>query len=64
MIVATALTSQVQIKDGGGAAITVFPNNAIGVGTYYVPIKARSVSGAWKVTTGAGSSVFATGDFT
>lgn len=64
-IVSTAATAQVQIKDGAGSAITVFPNNpGGGVGSYYLPIKARSLAGAWKVTTGAGVAVFATGNFT
>lgn len=63
-IVSTAATSQVQIKDGGGSAITVLPNNVgAGVGSYYVPIMARSGNGAWKVTTAAGVAVFATGYF-
>ncbi|MDQ3023820.1 MAG: hypothetical protein M3R04_05465 [bacterium] len=31
---------------------------------FYVPVMAKSVSGAWKVTTGANISVFATGNFT
>jgi hypothetical protein len=64
-IVSTAATAQVQIKDGNGSAITVFPNNpGAGVGSFYLPIKARSLAGAWKVTTGAGVAVFATGNFT
>lgn len=62
--VATALTAQVQIKDGSGSAYTVLPNSpGGGVGVYYVPIKACSASGAWKVTTGAGSTVLAAGHF-
>lgn len=65
IVVATAATAQVQIKDGAGSNISVFPNSpGGGVGTYYVPVKARSTAGAWQVTTGAGSSVIATGDFT
>jgi hypothetical protein len=64
-VVATALTSQVQIKDGSGSAITVLPNAVgPGVGSYYVPLGLTSTGGAWKVTTGAGVSVIATGDFT
>lgn len=64
-VVSTAATAQVQIKDGNGSAFTVFPNNpGGGIGTYYVPIKARSLAGAWKVTTAAGVAVFATGNFT
>ena len=65
IVVATAATAQVQIKDGSGSAITVFPNSpGGGVGTYTIEVGMKSVSGAWKVTTGAGSSVIAVGDFT
>lgn len=65
VVVATAATAQVQIKDGGGTAITVMPNSpGGGIGSYYLPIRAYSAAGAWKVTTGAGSSVIATGNFT
>ncbi len=67
-VVVTAATAQVQIADGNGSAITVFPNSpGGGVGSYYVPIGAVCVNGTspgWKVTTGAGVSVFATGRFT
>jgi len=64
-VVATAATSQVQIKDGAGSAITVLPNAVGGgVGTYPIPIGLVSTGGAWKVTTAAGVSVLATGNFT
>lgn len=61
IVVATAATAQVQIKDGGSAAITVFPNSpGGGIGTYVVPLGLRSTSGAWQVTTLAGSTEYAT----
>ena len=64
-VVATAATSQVQIKDGAGSAITVLPDNVgAGIGTYTVELGLTSLAGAWKVTTGAGVSVIAAGDFT
>ena len=64
IVVATAATAQVQIKDGSGSAITVFPNSpGSGIGTYTIPIELLSTSGAWKITTGAGSSVIACGLF-
>jgi hypothetical protein len=64
-VVATAATAQVQIKDGAGSAITVLPNSpGGGVGTYTIQVNLRSLAGAWKVTTGAGVSVIATGNFT
>lgn len=63
-VVATAATSTVDIQDGAGTAINVLPANVgEGIGTYYLPIKATSVAGAWSVTTGAGVSVVATGRF-
>src|SRR3990167_11167367 len=64
-VVATAATAAVSIKDGSGAAISVFPNSpGGGVGTYNVPIGVASQSGPWRVTTGAGVSVIAAGEFT
>lgn len=63
--VATAATAATSIKDGGGSAIPILPNSpGGGIGVYVVPIKAKSVAGAWKVTTGAGATVLATGVFT
>lgn len=67
-VVATAATSQVQVKDGNGSAITVLPNAVgAGVGTYYVPlglICINATTPGWKVTTAAGVSVVGTGRFT
>ena len=67
-VVSTAATSQVQIKDGNGSAITVLPNAVgPGVGTYYVPLGLKCIAATtpgWKITTAAGVSVIATGDFT
>lgn len=64
IVVSTAATAQVQIKDGSGSAITVFPNSpGGGVGTYVVAIGLKSTTGGWKVTTGAGSAVIAAGLF-
>lgn len=63
--VGTAATAAVSIKDGAGSAIPIMPNSpGGGVGVYTVPIGAVSTSGAWQVTTGAGSSVVAFGKFT
>lgn len=62
--VATAATAAVSIKDGGGSAIPVLPNSpGGGIGVYAIPIHAISTAGAWSVTTGAGSTVLATGRF-
>ena len=64
-VVATAATAAVSVKDGSGAAISVFPNSpGGGVGTYNIEFGAVSKSGPWRVTTGAGVSVIAAGDFT
>ena len=65
IVVATAATAQVQIKDGADTAITIFPNSpGGGIGTYCIPVCLRSRTGAWQITTGAGASVIATGNFT
>lgn len=62
--VGTAATAAVSIKDGGGSSIPILPNSpGGGIGVYVVPVKACSASGAWKVTTGAGSTVVAVGHF-
>ncbi len=64
-VVATAATSQVQIKDGANTAITVLPNAVgAGVGTYTIPLGLISTNGAWQVTTAAGVSVIGSGRFT
>lgn len=63
--VATAATAAVSIKDGAGSSIPILPNSpGGGVGVYVVELGMLSTSGAWKVTTGAGVSVIAVGDFT
>ncbi len=61
--VATSATGTVSIKDGSGSAITITAANTP-IGVYSVDIGARSTSGAWKVTTGAGATVLAVGAFT
>lgn len=66
--VGTAATAATSIKDGNGSSIPVLPNSpGGGVGVYTVAINARAVNATtpgWKVTTGAGSTVLATGSFT
>ena len=65
LVVATAATAATSIKDGSGSAISILPNSpGGGIGVYQVEISAPSVSGAWKLTTGAGVSVIAVGSFT
>lgn len=63
--VGTAATAAVSIKDGGGSAIPILPNSpGGGVGVYVVELCVPSQAGPWKVTTGAGSTVLAVGNFT
>lgn len=62
-VVATAATSAVTLLDGA-TSISVLPAAVgAGVGTYYIPLGLYSVSGPWKITTGAGVSVIAAGNF-
>ena len=60
--VSTAATSTVALIDNATSYSIMAANTPIGV--YTIPLDAQSVSGAWKITTGAGASVFATGQFT
>lgn len=60
--VATSLTSAVSIKDGANAAIEVIPANTP-VGPYTVELGIRSTNGPWQVTTQAGVSCIAIGQF-
>jgi hypothetical protein len=63
--VATAATGNVSIKDGGGSSIAILPASpGGGVGVYVVDLGITSIAGAWKVTTGAGVTVLAIGEFT
>ena len=60
--VSTAATSTVALIDNATSYTIMAANTPIGV--YTIPLDAQSVSGAWKITTGAGASVLATGQFT
>lgn len=61
--VATAATGTVTLEDGttGGAIVITAANTPIGV--YTVELDATSQIGPWQVTTGAGATVIAIGDF-
>ena len=60
----TAATSAVGLTDGSLSPILLVPNIiGAGVGVYSIEINAASISGAWKVTTGAGVTVMAVGQF-
>lgn len=68
IIPATTAAGAVSIKDGSGSAISIFAGGGTTALTtlipFYVPIGARSTSGAWKVTTGANVSAIGFGNFT
>ena len=59
--VGTAATSTVALLDNATSIPILAANTPIGV--YVVEIGARSASGAWKITTGAGATVLAVGKF-
>lgn len=62
--VATAASGTVSIKDGsGGSSIPITAANTP-IGVYSVNIGAKSLSGGWRVTTGAGATAVAVGNFT
>lgn len=63
----TTSPGNVQLKDGSGTAFTVFAGGASSLSNlvpFPIYIGAKSTSGAWQVTTGAGLSVVANGAFT
>lgn len=67
VVPATTSPGAVSIKDGAGSAITVFTGGATSVSNlvpFFIPLGLVSLSGAWKVTTGANASVIGVGDFT
>lgn len=59
--VATAATGTVALLDNATSIPITAANTPIGV--YNVKLGMRSASGAWKITTGAGATVIAVGDF-
>jgi len=60
--VGTSLTGTVALLDGATSYALFAASTPIGV--YVIEINAVSVSGAWKITTGAGATVLAVGNFT
>ena len=63
--VATANSAAVDLQDGSGTACPILKNSpGSGLGVYVVELNAVSKGGAWSVTTGAGSTVVAVGQFT
>ena len=66
VIPASVSPGSVAILDNA-TSITVFAggtNSLTSLAPFFIPIQAASVSGAWKVTTGANVSVVGTGKFT
>lgn len=59
----TAATSAVTLTDGVTAIAVVPDNVASGVGVLNLEINAASLTSGWKVTTGAGVTVLAVGQF-
>jgi len=57
----TAATSTVTLLDNA-TSIPLMPAT-VAVGVYVIPLKLCSASGAWKITTGAGVTVVASGIF-
>ena len=67
VVPATTSPGAVSIKDGAGSAITVFTGGATSVSNlvpFFVPLGMISLSGAWKITTGAAVSCIGIGNFT
>jgi len=60
--VSISLTGTVSLLDGATSYPLVAASTPIGV--YVIEINAVSVNGAWKITTGAGATVLAVGNFT
>lgn len=59
--VGTAATSTVALLDGAASIPIMAANTPIG--TYTVELGMRAVTGPWKITTGAGATVVAIGQF-
>jgi len=59
--ISTALTGTVTLLDGATSYAITAASTPIGV--YQIEIGAVSVNGAWKITTGAGATVMAVGNF-
>lgn len=63
LVVSTAATSTVTVKDGS-TSIVIFPNlPGGGIGTYTIPLGLSSANGPWAVTTGAGVAAIGVGIF-
>src|SRR5947208_1775338 len=62
----TTSPGAISIKDGSGSAITVFtggPTSVADLKPFLIELDARSLTGPWKVTTGANVTAIASGSF-
>jgi len=67
IVPASTSPGAVTITDGGGSPITIFAGGASSVSSlvpFTVAVGAKSMNGAWKVTTGTSVSVVACGQLT
>lgn len=60
--ISNTTANKVYLNDGSADSVVIVPSGAA-IGIYSVDIGARSVNGAWKVTTDTNSSVVAVGRF-
>lgn len=64
VIPATTSAGSISILDGA-TSISIFVTGTLGsLVPFFIPIGAKSVNGAWSVTTGVAVSIIATGNFT
>jgi hypothetical protein len=64
IIPATTAAGNVSIKDGSGSAISVFVTGTLtDLHPIVLPLGMKSISGGWKVTTGANVSAICIGRF-
>ncbi len=61
--VVTVATASVTLLDGSTSIVILTGNAALVPGVHSIEVNARSASGAWKITTGAGATVIAVGIF-
>ena len=60
--IGVSLTGTVTLIDGSTSYTLIPASSPLGI--YSIEINAQSQTGAWKITTGAGATVFAVGNFT
>jgi len=60
--IGVSLTGTVSLIDGSTAYTLIPASSPLGI--YSLEFNAQSQTGAWKITTGAGATVFAVGNFT